>query len=140
MIVDKPQIGNSVFCQLVNIGACSESTRWACENNFKTWKEAFDKCEKPEWIFWVLCMKSDQSLWPNLKDVINLYNQTCINHLNNGVFDLVIGYNFAVLNFSICTLASHIYNILNNFLTLDNNVKEYIKQEFDWSFLDRLEE
>ena len=40
--------------QLEKLGACQEAIDWLKNGNFKTFQEAWDKCERGDWMLWLL--------------------------------------------------------------------------------------
>jgi hypothetical protein len=48
---------DDVVDYLVNLGVCNEAISWAEDSNFQTHQEAWDACNRPDWMVWYLCTK-----------------------------------------------------------------------------------
>ena len=53
------------------LGACEEAREWVSSlPNTTTLNEAWEKCERAEWMLWLVGKMADKPNWPTRKDVI----------------------------------------------------------------------
>ena len=51
---------------LVKFGACPDAVKWATG---KTLRQAWDECERADWLFWLLEEQQDQPGWPTEREI-----------------------------------------------------------------------
>jgi len=54
------------------LSVCNQSMLWLTDHEYSTSKEAWDDCDRADWMMWLLKTMAKHKMWPSRKDVLLL--------------------------------------------------------------------